>query len=176
MEKPVKSIGVTYGVILGIILILFTAVAYAFDLSLLTQWWFGLASFLILLIIGVIAVAKAKKKQTGYYPFKDAFTTFFLTILIGTFLVTAFSIVVFSIFDPEAAKDVTEITIEASRQMMEKFGATEASINEAMAKMEEENQFSITNQLTRFISGLAFYSVLGLIVALIFREKDPTKA
>lgn len=176
MEKSVKSSGTTYGILLGIVLILITAVAYVFDLTLFTKWWFGLTSFVVLLVLGVIAVATAKKRQTKYFSFKDAFTTFFITILLGTLLMTIFSILLFSIFDTEAAKDVTQITMEASREMMEKFGSPEASINEALAKMEEDNQFSVSNQLIRFVSGLAFYSVLGLIVALIFKEKDPSKA
>lgn len=177
MEKSIKSTGTTYGIYLGVFLILITTLAYSFDLSLFTKWWFGIFSFLILIVISVVGVRKAKKIHTGpYFSFKNAFTTYFLIILIGTLLATLYSILLFSFIDTEAAKTVTELTVETSRAMMEKFGAPEASINEALAEMENNNQFSVMNQLKKFVFGLGFYLIIGLIIALIMREKDPNKA
>lgn len=177
MEKSIKSTGTTYGIYLGVFLILITTLAYSFDLSLFTKWWFGISSFLILIVISVVGVKKAKNIYTGpYFSFKNAFTTYFLIILLGTLLATLFSIFLFSFVDTEAAKTVTELTVETTRAMMEKFGAPEASINEALAEMENNNQFSVINQLKKFVFGLGFYLIIGLIIALIMREKDPNKA
>ncbi|MFD0975214.1 DUF4199 domain-containing protein [Salinimicrobium gaetbulicola] len=177
MEKSIKSTGTSFGIYLGVFLILITTLAYSFDLSLFTKWWFGIFSFVILLVISIIGVRKAKKIYSGpYFSFKNAFTTYFLIILVGTLLATLFSILLFSFVDTEAAQTVTELTIETSREMMEKFGAPEASINEALAELENDNQFSVLNQLKKFVFGLGFYLIIGLIIALIFKEKDPNKA
>ncbi|MFD2519065.1 DUF4199 domain-containing protein [Salinimicrobium flavum] len=176
MEKSTKSTGITYGIYLGVFLILMTALAYAFDLSLFTKWWYGIISFALLITIAVIGVKKAKTVHAGsHFSFKNAFTAYFLIVLIGTLIATLFSILLFSVIDTEAATTVTELTMETSRAMMEKFGAPEASINEALAEMQTNNQFSVMNQLKRFVFSLGFYLVVGLIIALIFREKDPNK-
>ena len=173
MEKPIKSIASTYGIYLGIILSLFTVVAYAVDLSLFTKWWFGIISIVILVTIAIMAIRTAKKQVSELFTFKKAFTTYFITILVGTLISTVVSILIFSFIDPEAAETVKELTIEASREMMENFGAPESDINEAIVQMEESNEFSLVNQLKRFVYSLAFLSLIGLIIALIFKEKEP---
>ena len=63
-----------------------------------------------------------------------------------------------------------------TRNMMEGFGAPESEIDKAIAKMESENQFSLSNQIMGLAITLIFYSVIGLLLALIFREKDTTAA
>lgn len=173
MEKPIKSVAVTYGIYLGIILSLLTVVAYAVDLSLFTKWWFGILSILILIVVSIVAIKTAKKQTSELFIFKNAFTTYFITILVGTLISTVMSILVFNFIDPEAAETVKELTIDTTRQMMENFGAAESDINEALVKMEQDDQFSIVNQLKRFVFSLAFLSLIGLILALIFREKEP---
>ncbi|MCF4101795.1 DUF4199 domain-containing protein [Gillisia sp. M10.2A] len=175
MEKSVKSTAVTYGIYLGIALSILTIVAYAFNLALFTEWWFGIFSFVLLIVIGILAVKSAKKLKTTYFSFKSAFTTYFVTILIGTLISTVISILLFNFIDPEAAETVKELSIEAARGMMEKFNAPESDINTALAEMEKDNQFSLINQLKRYVFSLAFLSLIGLIIALIFREKDPNK-
>jgi hypothetical protein len=176
MDKTTKSTGITYGIYLAVFLILMTTLAYAFDLSLFTKWWYGIISLIVLLTISVLGVKKAKDLHTGsHFSFKNAFTAYFLIVLIGNLVATLFSILLFAVIDTEAANTVTELTMETSRAMMERFGAPEASINEAMAEMQNNNQFSVGNQLTRFVFSLGFYLLIGLIVALIFREKDPHK-
>ena len=176
MKNSPKSIGLSYGLYLGIFLILLSTVAYAFNLALLTKWWYGIIGLVVLLTISVLGVRKAKKEISGdYFSFKNAYTTYFLIVLIGTLMATLYSILLFVVIDPEAAETVTELTMEAPRNMMEGFGAPEASIDEALAGMENNNQFTVKNQLKNFAIGLGFYLVVGLIVALIFREKDPNK-
>ena len=176
MENSTKKIGINYGVILGVIIILMTVLAYVFDLALFTKWWFGIISLLVMLVVSIMAVSKAKKNSTGIFSFKNAFTAYFLTVFIGTLLATTFSILLFTVIDPEAAEAVTELTADASREMMENFGAPQAEVDKAIAAMEEDNQFSVVNQLKRFVFSLGFYLIIGLIIALIFRQKDPNKA
>ena len=82
--------------------------------------------------------------------------------------------ILFNVIDPQAAETLTELTIESTRKMMEGFGAPEAQINETLQQMQDENQFSILNQLKGYGFQLILYALIGLIVALIFREKEPT--
>ena len=70
MEKPIKSVASTYGIYLGIILSLFTVIAYAVDLSLFTKWWFGILSIVILIVVSIVAVKAAKKQVSELFTFK----------------------------------------------------------------------------------------------------------
>lgn len=174
MESPAKKISTSYGVYLGISLILISVLAYAFDLSLFTKWWFGVALLVFVVIMASMSVSKAKKVSTQLFKFKDAFGSYFLTIFLGTFISLLFGMILFNVVDPQAAETLTELTIESTRKMMEGFGAPEAQINETLQTMQDENQFSILNQLKGYGFQLILYALIGLIVALIFREKEPT--
>ena len=176
MENPAKKISTSYGIYLGVSLILIVVLAYAFDLSLFTKWWFGISLLIFVVIMACISTSKAKKVSTSLFKFKDAFGAYFLTIFIGTFISLLFGILLFNVIDSQAAETLTELTIESTREMMEGFGAPEAQINEALQKMQNENQYSIMNQLKGYGFQLIMYAVIGLIVALVFKEKDTTNA
>ena len=172
MESPAKKVSVAYGIYLGVALILITVLAYAFDLTLFTKWWFGLIMILFTVIMGGFAASKAKKVSTELFTFKHAFGSYFLTVFIGTLIGLLFSFILFNLIDPSASETLTELTMESTRQMMEKFGATESQINEALREMQETNQFSLINQLKGYGFQLVLYALLGLIVSLIVREKE----
>lgn len=176
MENSAKKISTSYGIYLGIALILIIVLAYAFDLTLFTEWWFGITILIFVIIMGSMSTSKAKKISTSLFTFKNAFAAYFLTIFIGTFISLLFTILLFNVIDSQAAETLTELTIESTREMMEGFGAQENQINEALMELEGESQYSVMNQLKGYGFQLIMYSVIGLIVALIFREKDTTNA
>lgn len=176
MEKSIKSIVVPYGLYIGLALSLVTVLAYAVQIELFTKWWFAIISFVITLVIAIIAVRNAKKLLPERMTFKDAFSAYFIPIAIGAFISGLVSYLLFNIIDPMAAQTITEYTVEMTRNMLENFGATEADINTAIADLENNDQFSLLNHLKGYAFSLIFYALIGLIVALVFREKDPNAA
>ncbi|CAL66036.1 DUF4199 domain-containing protein [Christiangramia forsetii] len=174
MEQTTKKLATSYGLYLGLALILIAVLVYAFDISLMIEWYYTPIIYLIILAISIMAVSKTKKYYTGIFSFKEAFSAYFLTVLIGLVLSTIFSLILFNVIDPEAAGTIQELTMEKQAEMFEKFGMTEAQINETMLKMQEENFFSLKNVLISVAVQLVIFSIIGLIVALIFREKDTT--
>tara|TARA_B100001063_G_C16407105_1_gene377682 strand:- start:42 stop:572 length:531 start_codon:yes stop_codon:yes gene_type:complete len=176
MEKSSKKLATSYGVYLGIALILISVLIYAFDISLMTEWYLMLINLILIIILSTMAVKKAKGFSTSLFTFKNAFSIYFLTVLIGLFMATVFSLLLFNVIDPEAAETLKELTIEKQAAMFENFGMTEAQINEAVLQMEKEDTFSLKNIAISFASQLVFFSIIGLIIALIFREKDTTNA
>lgn len=176
MEQSTKKLATSYGLYLGLALILITVLIYAFDISLMTEWYYTPIVYLIIIVLGTMAVKKAKKFHTGIFSFKEAFTSYFVTILIGLVISTLFSLILFSVIDTDAASTLQEITMEKQAEMFEKFGMTEAQINEAMAEVQKTDFFSFKNIAISLAIQLVIFSIIGLIVALIFREKDPTNA
>jgi len=174
MEKSLKSIASNYGLYLGAILALLTVIAYGVNLDLFTKIWFGLSLLALIIVFGIISISKSKKMQDGFISFKDAFTSYFITILIGIVISALVSYIVFGFVDTEAATVIQEKVVESQIQMMENFGAPEEAIAETVDKMEAQgNMYAIGNVLQSLLWQLAGFSVVGLIIAAIMKKNNP---
>ena len=59
---------------------------------------------------------------------------------------------------------------------MERFGAPQEVIQAAIEEASTKNNFSLAMQSQAFIFRLAFYALIGLIVALIVKKSDTKDA
>ncbi|MFK7781797.1 DUF4199 domain-containing protein [Psychroserpens sp.] len=176
MEKSIKSISLNQGIVLGIVLTLVTVLIYAFSIDLFTEWWLGIILFLIILVFGIIAAVKSRKALGGFMTFKQAFTSYFITVAVGTLISTVVGIVIFAFVDPDSAQYLNEKIIEMTMQTMENFGAPQESIDEAIAGMEGKNNFSAAMQMQSYVIRLLILSVIGLIVGVSLKRNDPNQA
>ena len=177
MKKSLQSVIVPYGLTLGVISILITVLIYAINLELFTKWYVTLINFAIFLVIGILAVKQVKGTDPEpFFSFKSAFSAFFFTVLLGSVISIVFTGILFNFIDSEAAKYVQEMTLEASREMMEKFGAQQGQIDAAIAQQEGNNPFGWKNLFMGFAFSIVLYAILSLIIAAIFKEKDPNRA
>lgn len=172
-QASIKKSSMNYGYILGGSLALLTVVLYAVNLESLTQWWIGIITLLFALAMGIVSTAKAKSLLGGFLSFKQGFTAYFITVAIGLLIAVLVNIVLFNFIDPEAAEVLKESIMEMSEGMMRQFGAPEAEIEKALADMENENSFAIGQQVQSYFFQLIFYSIFGLLIALIMKKKDP---
>ncbi|NHN25197.1 DUF4199 domain-containing protein [Flavobacterium jejuense] len=171
MNEIIKKNGITFGIVTGVISILITSSIYLIDLKLFTAWWLGILSIAIYLGIGIYLLTKTKKELGGVFPFKEAFTTYFISAVIGIAISVLFNIILFNFIDPEAKETLSDLSIEAAVNMMKKFNTPTSAIKEAVAKMEEQNQFDIVAQLKGSIFSIIFSAIFGLILAAIFKSK-----
>jgi len=175
MKNSIKSIAKNYGTYLGGLLALLTVLVYAVSLDMMTNMWYGIFILLLIVVFGIVSVAKTKGESEGYISFKQSFTAYFITILIGLVISTVVSYVIFNIIDPEAANILKEKSIETMISFMEGFGAPPDSIAEAVDKMENDNQFSIANILMSLAGQLVIFSIIGLIVSAIMKKNPDTE-
>ncbi|PNW28583.1 DUF4199 domain-containing protein [Formosa algae] len=173
MENSLKSMAATYGIYLAILLSALTIIAYVINLEILTSMWVGAGTFIVIVVFGIISTAKAKSSQNGFITFKDAFTAYFVTILIGVIISTLVSIILFNFIDPEAAEILKQQIIEKSTDMMKSFGAAQEQIDLAVVEMEKQNQFEIGSQLKSLAFSIIFYCIIGLIIAVAMKKNDP---
>lgn len=171
MNEIIKKNGIKFGVISGLIGILSMIIPYALDLSLLVQWWYGLSLLVVYFIIGCILLINTRKELNDVLSFKDAFTTYFISAIIGIVIGLVFNIIFFNYIDTEVAQQVKELNIENTVSMMKKFGAPTSSIKETVEKLEDYNQFGVTEQLKGVIWSLIGSTIFGLILAAIFKRK-----
>ena len=176
MEKSLKSIATNYGLYLGVFLALVTVLAYAVKLELLTNMWLGIALLLVIIVFGIISVAKVKQAQNGFASFKESFTSYFITILIGLLISTVVSFLIFNVIDTDAAETLKQKTIENTVQMMEGFNTPVEAIDQTVEKMESQNQFGIVGILKGLAGQLVLFSIIGLIVAAAMKKNNPDEA
>lgn len=170
MEEIRKS-AAKIGLFLGLFVIVATTLVYTIDLSLFTASWYGMANMAIVIAFGVTAAIQAKKSQGGFLTFRQTFTSFFIAVLVGLFLSTVFSILLFNIIDPEAKQIITDNVIKMTAGLMEKFGTKPADINEIIKEMKKTDSFGVYGQLKGFLFNIIIYSVIGLVTALIIRRE-----
>ena len=177
MEKSLKSIAINYGTYLSIILVLFTVIGYAFKLDLLVNYWFMLLILPIAIIaFGIVSSAKAKSLLGGFISFKKAFTAYFIPVAMAVVISTIFSVILFNFIDPDAAEQLKEILITKTQSFMESMGAPQSEIDKNTNLMLEQDTFAVSTQLRSLAQSLIFFIVIGLIVALIMKKKDPNEA
>lgn len=155
-----------YGLILGIISIVISASIILIDYTLIASaWWVGLINFIITISILLVAGFQLRSLYGGTLPFKEAFLSTWLIIVIAGALSTVYSIVQYHVFTPELPAQIQEAIINQTAAMMENFGMDDQTIDEAVADLESENSFSVNNMLTSFL----FTSILGgaILAALI---------
>lgn len=171
MNEIIKKNGITYGVIVGVFSILVTTLIYVIDINLFINVWVGLITLVIYILIGMIVVAKTKKQLKGQITFKEAFTVYFITALIGGALSVLFNIVLFNLVDPGAKETIRELGIKYTTEMMEKFNAPSASISEAVVDMKNTDNYSPASLLKGFAFSLILNSIYGALLGLIFKSK-----
>ena len=171
MTNAIKKNGVNFGIILGVYLILVTAIMYVVDLKLFLEWWIGTLNFVISLGIGIVAVSKSKKALGGLITFKEAFTAFFITMAIGVTMNVLFNAVLFNVIDPGAKETLKQHLLEFTVATMQKFDTPSEILKTTIEEMQNDDNFGFVAQIKSLVWSLLFYAIAGLLVALVFKNK-----
>jgi len=164
-----------YGLMLGIINVLINASIIMIDYTLLTSaWWVSFINVAITISILLIAGFKLRSERDGVLPFKEAFLSTWLIIVIAGFLSTVYSIVQYNVLTPELPALIQDSIVNETATLLQNFGADDQTIDEAVAELQAENSFSVNNLLESFLytsilGGAVLAAILGLIV-----KKNPT--
>ena len=173
MNEIIKKNGISFGVITGVISLLITFSIYIIDLSLMTKWWLALLIMVIYIVIGCVLLIKTKKELGGYMTFKEGFTTYFISAIIGIAISVVFNILLYNVFDPEAAEQLKEMTMESTANIMKGFGAPASEIKKALENLKDYDQFSAIEQIKGSAWSIIGSSIFGLILAAIFKKDKP---
>lgn len=171
MKGPV----IKYGIILALISIIITTLIYIVDETIMIKWWFGLISLAISLGLLIYFGIGIRNENGGFMKFKTAFVLVFLIVLVSSIIGSAYNLVLYTVIDPELGGRLTEASIEQAQAMMERFGMPEGpQMDEALDKIREQDNFSLTNLLkSSAIGSIVISLILGLIVGAIIKKKVP---
>jgi hypothetical protein len=79
----------------------------------------------------------------------------------------------YHVIDPDLRTMVNEMSQEKALSWMEKMGTPQEAIDKQMAKMSEEDQTSVGNNLFGLAMALIFGFFISLIISLIVRKNPP---
>lgn len=170
MNEIIKKNGILFGVITGILGALITTLIYVINLELFISMWVGLTSLLLYIIIGIVLLTKTKKELKGIFSFKDAFTTYFISAVIGILISVVFNIILFNLIDPAVKETLKELTIKYMTETMQRFNSPQSAINDAMTKLQENDPYSVIELIKGTVFKIAFSALFGLLLALVFKS------
>ncbi len=175
VNEIIKSNGITFGIAIGIFSALTTAAIYAIDINLFLSLWLGISIYILYFVLCIVLLRKTKKDLNDIFSYKEAFTTYFIAVLIIIAISTLFNILLFNFIDPSAKDTLKELTAKYTIEMMQKFDAPASKINEAINKLKESNPYSIVELLKGSLYSIVFSSIIGLFMAAFFKSNSTSQ-
>lgn len=172
METTVKKSnpGFTYGLMAGLIYCVITLIQYLMGVK---GYMSPLAyiAYLVPIIVSVLAALKQRKAQ-GYLEYGEALKIVFTVFAICLLLQTIFVYILFNFVDVSFAEALKQEIMEKSEAMLKRFGASDTTVDEAMKKMANENQFSPGKLLIGYcITCIVTFLISLIIAACVFKKK-----
>jgi hypothetical protein len=173
-QSPIQS-AVRPGIILGLVSLVLTYVAYFIDSSYLASGYFGLVALVLFFALIIYFGKEYRNELGGFMTFGAAFNFSFFAILISGVIGLIGSILLFHVIDPSLPQVLGDITFESQLEMMGNFGASPDSLApEVLDDMREASasNFTLVGQLKGFGFGLIAYAIIALILGAILKKKD----
>lgn len=166
----------TYGVLAGVIVTVYTLLLYALGMEYYASWWLAIIAFVLIVFLVFYFGYKVKKEhKEGLFDFKQAFIALLTIGLTASFVTVVWNVVLYNMIDTNLGKELTEHVIEQTSEMMEKFGTPESAMEEALAEMADmPEQFKTGALLLGWLKGSVMYIILAFIGGFIIREKTQT--
>lgn len=177
-EKETTSLfqhALKWGLIVGGISIALSIVSYAIDYSLLANWKFGIFVFCMLIGLAIYAGIGYRNEIGGFLPYGKAFQHGFILMAVSGLISTLFTVILYTVIDPELPAKLTDVAMENAQKMMESFGMPADQMDQALedARKRTENQFSISGLAMGYGIGLIIYAVLAAITSIFVKKNPP---
>lgn len=162
----VLPIAIRYGLITGLVMIIFTLIT--FFIGMYGAWYLGLIGIVIVIVMIVAAHNHYKKLNGGYMSYGKGLGIGTLTYGIAGILAGIFIYIYLTYIDPS----VLDTMIEAQVAMMENFNLPEDKMDEALARLENENTPG-RHFINQAVGGFVIGFFLSLIIAAITKRNRP---
>lgn len=172
-----KSLAIKYALYwTGISLVLFLLVYYGAP-QIMGTWMHSALQIIVGIGLAVYFTLDIRKQIGGYWSFKEALSSIFLLFVIPAVLMYFFSLAFGKWIEPEYPAKITEITLNATTEMMENITDNQEAIDKAI----EETEKGLAKQFNPGIGDMAkslgisilVYFIFALIWAAIFKRERP---
>ena len=165
-----KKVILNYGLILGVITVFLSAIAYVTNTYLEPHWSIMVIGMLIF-IAGIVYGIKAFKKENGgFLSLGQALKVGVGIALIAGIIGALWMLLLTNVLEPDYAEQVAEVQRE---QMVERFpDMTEAQMDQAMEMNAKFSSPWITMAFT-IVGNLFIGFIVALIAGAIMKQKRP---
>ena len=175
-DKTSTSIGLSNGLFVSLILLVYTLTLYLIDPAQVLGW-LALLSYVILIGFMVKSGRDERERLGGYMTFKEAIKPIFLCSVVAVVVMNLFTYILFVIIDPGMADLTKDVTIDRVISLMEWMGAPESTIDQTIDEMEKQDY---TQTVGRTFMNTAVGMIIGfgfaVIISLILKKKNPEEA
>lgn len=167
MENLNKQ-AINNGIIIAVIGLAMQILPYYAAPQLLGNTMFGIAVGIITLVIYIFFTLDLRKKNDGFWSFKDALKGIFIMSLIANVGTSVFNYVFYKFIEPGAFDKVVGIVSESMAATYEKMGMSQDLIDQAMEKVVEGLKSQYQPSPLDFIKNLGIIILGGFVISLIF--------
>ena len=165
------------GVIMGILFSIIGISVFYVAPSLLGSFVFGIALKLVVVLIYIYFTIELRKKNGGYWTFKNALNGIFLMIFIEGLLYALINFAFYRFIEPNAFDVVAGHIESGTTKLLEKMGTEQDQIDEVIAQQVEVLRVAYLPTIGQFFKNLALgvigQFILALIFAAIFKKEEP---
>lgn len=160
---------VTYGVILGVILVLISLIMYVTGMALEGVQWPMYLYYLIFPITLILAIKSYKKENGGFLSLGEALKVGVAAAVISGIIFLIYNLLFNYVIEPTWAEQVSEATRE---QLLQQGNMTEEQVNQTMEFMSWGSNPLIGGALWLAMS--AFFGLIySLIAGAIMKQNRP---
>lgn len=184
MNDLIRKNSMQFGFILAILLTFPMLLGYVIDTDFIVSYWIAIVQFLGIIVTGVICVIYSRRILQGFISFKEAFSSYFTMVVIGTGIGALFSILLLNIIDSDFKTELMNAQEMAIRKQLawvqekskdlpqENLAEIENKFDKMIEVYRESEPYAFISILKSWVFQVAFYAFLGLIISLILK-KDP---
>ena len=167
-KVTVSQIGLRYGIIIGLIFIIYGLILQFLNLDMKMMQYLGYLNYVVLIVAVVLAHKAFKEGGDGYMSIGQGLGIGMLITLIGSVISSIFSFLYLKFIDDSMLTKIRDMQIE----QMEARGMDDAQIEQAMemaAKFTGPGMMQVWVILVMAIVGF----IISLIVSLFTKKTNP---
>ncbi len=172
MSNQTSNPGVSYGLIAGLSLIVFTVLLYLGGVDFFIGG-FAYLSYVIVIVFAVLAPLKKRKANGGFLPFADALKITFTVFAIAFLMQVLFNYILMNYIDTGFRDALTQATYDKMEQMMKRFGASDEQIDKQLNVAMQDNPHSLKNAMLGYGIWCIVFFIVSLIIAAIVKRNKP---
>jgi hypothetical protein len=177
-EQPtIYQHALKWGLIVAGVSVFITILLYIIDYTVMIQLKFGLLSLLLYLGLTIYAGINYRNSIGGFLPYGKAFQHGFIVLAISGLVGTIFGFILYNVIDPELPQKLVDASIDNTREIMEKFGASGDQADEALekARTEAAGRFTLVGQIKGYAWILVVSAVIALITSIFVKKNQPVE-
>jgi hypothetical protein len=164
-----------WAMICAAISIIISMAMYAINYEWMVQLKMLFISLAVYLGVTIYGGIDYRNSIGGYLGYGKAWQHGFLILAISGLVATLWSLILYTVIDPELPEKLADASIENTRAMMDSFGMSGDALDDAMDQARDKvaDQFTIVGIFKSYLTIVFFSAIMALISALIVRKNEP---